>query len=106
MIKLYYTKNNGRDVICGGLDDDYKVKKTIKTKHMLTSFEGGALALDEAMILNAHSLGATHVEVYNKETKTLYQISMDAFIEKGIPWNKGFGKQLALPLSYWTQVSK
>jgi hypothetical protein len=41
------------------------------------------------------------VEVFDTETRRRYTAPIEAFDLYGIPFNRGFGDQVALPLAYW-----
>ena len=46
-------------------------------------------------------MGATLVEIYDVESGRTYTAPLAAFWEKGFLLDRGFGRQLALPLSEW-----
>jgi hypothetical protein len=76
------------------------LKKTIDgSKHMIK--KPPAIAFDRAVINRAQTLGATHVEVYDFESRTTYYAEMSTLKGHGIDIDRGYGKQIALTLDYW-----
>lgn len=73
-----------------------RVKASI---HMLRKPQGWAV--DLAILEAAKRDGAQTVEVFDLETKTVYQASIEAFDLHGVRFNRGFGEQVVLPLAYW-----
>lgn len=75
-------------------------KKTIQgSKHFL--HKPLAIGFDVCSLEQAQQTGADTVQVYDKETRTTYRASMRQVWEQGIKLNRGYGWQIALPLSKW-----
>lgn len=60
-----------------------------------------AWAFDVASIGEAEAAGARFVEVFDKDTGTVYRASIAAIRQKGFSLNRGYGQQVALPLPHW-----
>lgn len=72
--------------------------KTIKgSKHILR--RPPALAFDVQSLEEAEQAGARKVEVLDTETKNRYVAQLAHVWEKGFRLNRGFGEQIALPMT-------
>jgi len=60
-----------------------------------------AWAVDEEILRQAEQDGARTVEVEDAETGIIYTAPLQEFWAKGIEIDRGFGRQLALPMGLW-----
>jgi hypothetical protein len=80
-------------------------KRCIKSKHFLKVPE--AIAVDEKTLNKAVEEGTKYVQIFEKEEKVYYSATVEQFRKKAISIDRGYGRQLALPLDYWiTSKSK
>jgi len=88
---------NGRVVgnVAGGVFS----KRVRGSVHMLRAPRGWALDADTLGELRA--LGVATVAVTDTETGTAYTAPLAEFDAHGVPLDRGFGPQVALPLGYW-----
>ncbi|MEW6649421.1 MAG: hypothetical protein AB1453_04440 [Chloroflexota bacterium] len=76
------------------------VKSVRGSRHMLRQPPGWAV---DCTILNAARLdGATSVEIRDVETNRIYTAPVSLFDQHGVTLDRGFGRQIALPLAYWS----
>jgi hypothetical protein len=76
------------------------LKKRVRgSLHMLR--RPPAWAVDAIVLQQARQDGAATVEVEDIETRRRYTAPIEAFDRWGIRFNRGFGDQVALPLSHW-----
>jgi hypothetical protein len=82
-------------------DDENKtlIRRLRGSKHLLRSPQ--AICFDASIIEQAQYLGCQSIEVKDIETNIVYRVQFTDFKEKAISINRGFGSQLALPLTYW-----
>lgn len=78
-------------------------KRCTRSKHFMRT--PPAIAFDEEIFNEAVKEGVKFVQVYEREQKTYYSVTIEQFQKKAISINRGFGQQLALPLGYWV-ISK
>ena len=90
--------NNGK--VIGVVMKDTFHKRVHSSKHFLR--KPPAIAFDEDCIDRAKKLGATKIMVHDLDTKKRYMANYDLFERKSIKLNRGFGTQLALPISMWS----
>lgn len=75
-------------------------RKTIKgSRHMLR--KPLAIALDVQSVHDAQRAGASHAEVIDTETGNVYRASLDKVLREGVRFDRGFGRQVFLPLDDW-----
>lgn len=75
--------------------------KTVKSsKHMLRKPLGWALDLDSLQAVK--DLGARYVELHDADTRRVYSAPIATIEAKGITFDRGWGRQVALGLEYWT----
>ena len=96
---------NSRPIYVGrrfvGKVKDDTFYKTIKSKHILHSPPGLALAVDS--LVQAERAGATAIEITNKESGQVYFSTASHFRRYSFDMQRGgFEPQKCLPLSYWT----
>ena len=60
-----------------------------------------AIAWDLTALEDARQRGVVRCEVRDRESGRVYSTSLEAFYAKGFQLDRGYGQQLALPLSYW-----
>jgi hypothetical protein len=76
--------------------------KTIRgSKHMLRTPR--AIALDLGSIRNAQAAGATWAEVTDLESGATYRASLDVILRDGREFDRGYGRQIYLPLDQWNR---
>lgn len=75
------------------------VKVAQGSKHMLRSPK--AWAFDARALAAARDLGVTTVRVEDTETGRVYRADLSAIYTHGYSFDRGFGEQIALPLTYW-----
>lgn len=75
------------------------LSKRISSRHMLR--RPPAIAFDTAVIAAAERAGAWRVEVANTDTNKIYSATLAEFRAGAFALDRGFGAQLALPLSRW-----
>jgi hypothetical protein len=61
-----------------------------------------ALAVDECALLQAREAGAEEIRIKDSESGKVYSVSFPFFREHAFILNRGFGRQYALPILYWT----
>ena len=90
--------SNGK--IIGTVIKDTLHKRVNSSKHFLR--QPPAIAFDRDCIVRAKKLGANKIMVHDKDTKKRYMANYSDFEAKAIRVNRGFGEQLALPISMWS----
>jgi hypothetical protein len=81
-------------------------RKTIDgTRHMLQK-PNKAIAINVDALTQAEQQGAREIEVYDRETQTIYRATINHFKQRGFSVNRGYGLQLALTLEGWTRSRK
>ncbi len=60
-----------------------------------------AWALDCQSLDDAEALGARQVEVHDTESGLTYRASVALIRARGFQFDRGFGRQIALPLDQW-----
>ena len=63
-----------------------------------------AIAFDKQSLRQAYEAGATDAMVIDKETGIAYCASLLDIYAKGIDVERGFGKQIALPVKEWNEM--
>lgn len=86
-------------VVVAHLVDGILVKKARESKHMLRSPK--AWAFDRSIIETASRHGATGIRIEAGDTGAVFKVSMERFIEKAFPLQRGHNRQLALVLKFW-----
>jgi len=93
-----YHNINGRPVasLCGRI-----LQKRLRgSLHQLR--KPPAWAVDAAILEQASKDGALVVEVHDMETGKVYWAAISAFRRWGFEIDRGYGRQVALPLERWT----
>lgn len=83
----------------GRVIGDTWVKAVHKSVHML--YRPPAWAVDLADLEAAERLGVRTLQLREQEQGRTYRASLRLFRSKGVPIDRGCGRQLALPLGYW-----
>ncbi len=74
-------------------------KQVQGSKHFLK--RPPAIANDIDLLAAAENLGAVRVVILDTETRQTYTASIEHIRQAGFRINRGFGEQIALPLSGW-----
>jgi len=85
--------------VVGHVEGERFVKKVSASKHQLRSPRGWAL--DVQSLQDAEKAGAKTVELRDTETGNTYAASIALIRAKGIRLNRGWGEQIACPLTMW-----
>ena len=83
----------------GTIKGDVFYKKLSSRRHFLR--KPPAISFDEESLKKAFNYGAKKIVIYDKDTKKNYTANFETVYEKGFKVGRGFGKQIALPLSFW-----
>lgn len=78
-------------------------KRCSKSKHFMRIPE--AISFDEKTLNEAVEEGIKYLQIFEREEKMYYSTTVEQFKKKNIFVDRGHGRQLALPLNYWT-ISK
>ena len=95
---------NGQSIVLAGrvvgvVKEHELVKKVQQSKHLLRSPRGWAI--DAYALSIARTLGAVGVRVEDTETGKTYRADLATIDAHGWPFDRGHGRQIALPLHYW-----
>ena len=85
--------------VVASIEGDVLRKAVLASKHFLRTPRG--IAFDVAILDAARRAGVTTVEVYEREQQRTYTATLADFERWGVPVNRGFGAQRALPLERW-----
>ena len=88
----------GRRVV-GEVRGDVFHKSVYASKHFLR--EPRAIANDITVLQDAEQAGAVWVHIRDKESGQIYKATIAHIRESGFPINRGWGKQIALPMNGW-----
>jgi len=83
----------------GTVKGDVFYKKISGSKHFLK--KPPAISFDEQSLKKAYSYGAKKIVIHDKDTSKNYIAKFETVYEKGFKVDRGFGKQIALPMSFW-----
>src|SRR3972149_6611814 len=61
-----------------------------------------AWAVDISDLAEAERLGATRIEIFDRESGTIYTSTIENFRAHALPVNRGYGRQLALEGRHWS----
>ena len=92
--------HNQRGKVIGKLINKTLQKIVKGSKHMLRKPK--SWAWDKSVLDEAEKSGGRIVEITDSETNTKFISSFADFRKFGIPINRGFGEQIALPMAYWS----
>lgn len=88
---------NGRAV---ATFDGVDVVKTVdQARHQLK--HPPAWAFDEIILSQAREFGARHFVIKTRDTRRTYTVGVETFGENCRSFDRGFGVQVFLPLSFW-----
>ena len=95
---------NGQSIVLAGrivgmVRDHELVKRVQESKHLLRSPRGWAI--DTYALSVARTLGAVGVRIEDTETGKTYRADLTTIDAHGWPFDRGHGRQIALPLHYW-----
>lgn len=85
--------------IAGALVDGWLRKIVQASKHMLRSPRGWAI--DAHALATARSAGALGLRIEDTESGRVYLADWDTLDAHGYTFDRGYGRQIALPLRYW-----
>jgi hypothetical protein len=85
--------------VVGEVVDNTFIKNLNSDKHFLK--KPPAIAFDISSLNNASISGAVYVKINDTKTDDIYTASIKNIFRKGFEFNRGFGKQVALPLQMW-----
>jgi len=88
-----------RGKVVGNVKGDTFYKRLSGSKHFLR--RPPAISFDEKSLKKAYGYGAKRIVVHDKDTNKNYIANLYTVYEKGFKVDRGFGKQIALPLSFW-----
>jgi len=86
--------------VVGHIEGDTFYKQVEASRHFLR--RPPAIAFDVSTLDDAEKKGAKHVCVTDRETWKVYHARMDTVRDKGFAFNRGYGDQIALPLTEWS----
>ena len=89
--------------VVGNVTGEIFHKRMDSRKHFLR--KPPAIAFDEKSLEKAMSYGAKRVLVLDTHKKDTYTATISQIYKNGMKVDRGFGKQIALPLSYWKKES-
>lgn len=87
------------NTIVGAVKDGVFLKRVRGSRHFLK--KPPAIALNTDTIEQAFNLGATKIAIHDLESGKFYRATIELIYEKGFKLNRGYGDQLALPISRW-----
>ena len=79
-------------------------RKVDKTRHQLRV--PPAWAMDKSVLTRAEQAGAKAIRFHDPRTKEAWVVSVEHFKAHGIPFNRGHGWQIMLPLRFWTEKNE
>ena len=88
--------------VCGWFDERTKVlTRRWLESHRVKAFD--AIAYDAEVLAIVEAYGCQVLENTNPETGHVYRCAFAVMRAQGIPFNFGYGDQVALPLRYWVE---
>ncbi len=91
---------NRHGAVCAGiLPDGTLYREVRRSKHLLR--KPPAWAFEREVLQQAEAHGAHLIRVVDLETGQRYIAPLTKFWTQGISVSRGWGEQIALPLSYW-----
>lgn len=85
--------------IIGWKEPDAICKSIIASLHMLQKPKG--IAWDLSVLERAREEGLKKTRIYDKETGNVYEANIEDFFHFGFEFNRGYGKQVVLPIERW-----
>jgi hypothetical protein len=103
MLKTHYSTGQKRLVkvdgrVIGCLSDGTFYKSVIGSKHRLRVPQQ-SFAIQSDTIDELARAGVTQIIIYDRETNLRYSISLQDFLKNSFPVDRGYGPQLACPVS-------
>ena len=89
---------DGKNVV-GHATGDTFTKPVKASKHMLRRPRGWAM--DAGTLPELAALRVACIKITDTESGTTYTVSLATFEQYGVPFNRGYGPQVVLPLGYW-----
>ena len=93
----------GRRVV-GEVRGEVFHKSVYGSKHFLRV--PPSIANDVSVLQDAEQAGAVWVHIRDKENDQTYKATITHIREKGFPVNRGWGKQIALPMNGWIKTGQ
>lgn len=85
--------------VCAMVEGEMLRKSVSAAKHFLR--KPPAICFDEGILATAQSFGARYVEVTDRDSGRVFRANLCDFDRYGFGFDRGFGKQRALPLARW-----
>lgn len=85
--------------VVGHVEGQTFAKRVQASRHMLRAPRGWAV--DAQSLHDAERMGAKTVEIEDTESRLRYTATIALIRTKGIRLDRGFGKQICLPLEQW-----
>ena len=85
--------------VVGDLDGNVAIIKKSEKKHKLMSPE--AWCFDTELLDSFVENGATTIRVETTDTGKKFLVSVEFFVDKAFKLDRGYNKQLGLPIVYW-----
>lgn len=85
--------------VCAAIEGHVLRKTVRRSLHFLRKPPG--IAFDVRILEEARAAGVLAVLVVESEQAHIYTASLGDFERWGVPLNRGYGAQLALPLEHW-----
>jgi hypothetical protein len=90
--------------IIGNVKGDTFYKRISSFRHFLR--KPPAIAFDVQTLLDAEQVGAVNVEVNDYETGDIYRSTIEQIRREGFEMDRGYGHQIALPISIWQRYGR
>lgn len=97
-----YTPIRVGNKLVGHVSGDTFAKRVSASRHFLRTPK--AIALDLDSLAQAEQAGARRVAVEDTESGIIYRASIDYIRQAGFEIDRGFGRQIALPLNGWIKT--
>ena len=95
---------HARGKVVGRVSGGVFRKRVRGSRHMLRNPR--AWALDTQSLLDAERLGARVVAITDTETGRTFSASVALIRWRGFTFDRGHGRQIALPLGFWTVTAR
>jgi hypothetical protein len=96
-----YTLRVGSKIV-GKVKGKEYIKIVSASKHFLR--HPRAIAFDLECLSSAEGMGAIWVRVDDRESRMTYKANIDLIRKAGFKLDRGYGKQIALPLNMWIRT--
>jgi hypothetical protein len=87
-------------IVIGRVVGDTFRKTIIGSKHLLRTPK--AICFDRSTLRDAAAAGATCVEIFDSETRTIYKATLDTIHRCSFPVRRGHGDQVGVTLDNWS----